>query len=175
MAEAVTPAVERAHHAAKRYIYAWGDGRADGDASMRDLLGGKGAGLAEMANADLPVPPGFTITTEACVDYFAARETLPDGLWEDILEAVAELERTTGKRFGDPASPLLVSVRSGAKFSMPGMMDTILDLGLNDSTLKALVGATGDARFGNDSLRRFVMMFGDIVLDIERRKFDAIF
>ena len=174
MAEAVTPAVERAHQAAKRYIYAWGDGRADGDASMRDLLGGKGAGLAEMANAGLPVPPGFTITTEACVDYFAAGETLPDGLWEDILEAVAELERTTAKRFGDPASPLLVSVRSGAKFSMPGMMDTVLNLGLNPDTRDGLIALTGNPRFGWDAYRRFIQMFGRIVLDVDGTLFEPI-
>jgi len=174
VAEAVTPAVERAHQAAKRYIYAWGDGRADGDASMRDLLGGKGAGLAEMANAGLPVPPGFTITTEACVDYFAAGETLPSGLWEDVLEAVAELERTTAKRFGDPASPLLVSVRSGAKFSMPGMMDTVLNLGLNPDTRDGLIALTGNPRFGWDAYRRFIQMFGRIVLDVDGTLFEPI-
>ena len=109
----------RAHKAAKRYIYAWGGGRAEGNGSMKELLGGKGAGLAEMTLAGLPTPPGFTITTEACNDYFAAGETLPAGLWDDVLEAVKEVERETGKGFGDPANPLLVSVRSGAKFSSP--------------------------------------------------------
>ena len=118
--------------AAKRYIYAFGGGRAEGDATMRDLLGGKGAGLAEMTNAGLPVPPGFTITTEACNDYFAAGEKLPDGLWDDVLAAVKEVEQETGKGFGNAANPLLVCVRSGAKFSMPGMMDTVLNLGLNE-------------------------------------------
>jgi len=126
-----TIATERPHVAAKRYIYAWGDGRAEGSAAMRDLLGGKGAGLAEMTSAGLPVPPGFTITTEACNDYFAAGEQLPAGLWQDVLDAVHEVERVSGKGFGNPANPLLVSVRSGAKFSMPGMMDTVLNLGLN--------------------------------------------
>jgi pyruvate,orthophosphate dikinase len=174
VAKAASPDTERAHRSAKRYIYAWGDGRADGDASMRDLLGGKGAGLAEMANAGLPVPPGFTITTEACVDYFAAGETLPDGLWEDILEAVAELERTTGKRFGDTASPLLVSVRSGAKFSMPGMMDTVLNLGLNPDTRDGLIKLTGNPRFGWDAYRRFIQMFGRIVLDVDGTLFEPI-
>ena len=129
MTQTAPPAADRAHRAAKRYIYAWGGGRAEGDATMRDLLGGKGAGLAEMTNAGLPVPPGFTITTEACNDYFTAGEKLPDGLWEDVLEAVREVETLTGKGFGDAADPLLVSVRSGAKFSMPGMMDTVLNLG----------------------------------------------
>ncbi len=174
MAEAMTPAVERAHRAAKRYIYAWGDGRAEGDATMRDLLGGKGAGLAEMTNAGLPVPPGFTITTVACTDYFAAGEQLPDGLWDDILSAVGDLERQAGKRFGDPASPLLVSVRSGAKFSMPGMMDTVLNLGLNPETRDGLIALTGDARFGWDAYRRFIQMFGRIVLDVDGTLFEPV-
>nr|MCU0478975.1 pyruvate, phosphate dikinase [Chloroflexota bacterium] len=129
----------RAHAAAKRYIYAWGDGRAEGDGSMKDLLGGKGAGLAEMTNAGLPTPPGFTITTEACNDYFEAGKQLPAGLWDDVLAAVKEVEAGTGKGFGDPKNPLLVSVRSGAKFSMPGMMDTVLNLGLNEETLAGIV------------------------------------
>jgi len=123
---------ERAHKAAKRYIYAWGDGAAEGNGRMKDLLGGKGAGLAEMTIAGLPTPPGFTITTEACNDYFAAGEQLPAGLWDDVLEAMRDVERQTGKDFGSTENPLLVSVRSGAKFSMPGMMDTVLNLGLND-------------------------------------------
>ena len=129
MTQTPTMPNERAHRAAKRYIYAFGAGHAEGDATMRDMLGGKGAGLAEMTNAGLPVPPGFTITTEACNDYFAAGEKLPDGLWDDVLEAVKQVEQETGKGFGDAANPLLVSVRSGAKFSMPGMMDTVLNLG----------------------------------------------
>ena len=162
----------RAHQAAKRYIYAFGGGRAEGDAKMRDLLGGKGAGLAEMTNAGLPVPPGFTITTEACNDYFAAGETLPAGLWEDVLAAIRDVERETGKGFGDPANPLLVSVRSGAKFSMPGMMDTVLNLGLNESTLEGLVALTGNERFGWDAYRRFIQMFGRIVMGVEGERFD---
>ncbi len=168
---AVTP--ERAHRAARRYIYAFGHGRAEGSAAMRDLLGGKGAGLAEMTNAGLPVPPGFTITTEACNDYFAAGERLPDGLWEDVLEAVREVEGETGKGFGDPADPLLVSVRSGAKFSMPGMMDTVLNLGLNERTLEGLIALTGNERFGWDAYRRFIQMFGRIVLGVPGERFDA--
>ena len=167
-------ATDRSHRAAKRYIYSYGGGRAEGDASMRDLLGGKGAGLAEMTNAGLPVPPGFTITTEACNDYFAAGEHLPEGLWEDVLEAVKEVERETGKGFGDPANPLLVSVRSGAKFSMPGMMDTVLNLGLNDETLHGLVALTGNERFGWDAYRRFIQMFGRIVMDVDGGKFDEV-
>ncbi|MFL5668347.1 MAG: pyruvate, phosphate dikinase [Chloroflexota bacterium] len=172
MTTTATPPGERAHKAAKRYIYAWGGGRAEGDATMRDLLGGKGAGLAEMTNAGLPVPPGFTITTEACNDYFTAGERLPDGLWEDVLEAVREVERATGKGFGNAADPLLVSVRSGAKFSMPGMMDTVLNLGLNEETLHGLVALTGNERFGWDAYRRFIQMFGRIVMDVKPERFD---
>ena len=157
---------------AKRYIYAWGAGGAEGDASMRDLLGGKGAGLAEMTKAGLPTPPGFTITTEACNDYFAAGEQLPDGLWEDVLAAVREVEARTGKGFGDPANPLLVSVRSGAKFSMPGMMDTVLNLGLNEATLQGLVALTGNERFGWDAYRRFIQMFGRIVMEVSGERFE---
>ena len=162
----------RAHHAAKRYIYAWGDGRAEGNGGMKDLLGGKGAGLAEMTNAGLPTPPGFTITTEACNDYFAAGKQLPDGLWDDVLAAVRDVEKQTGKGFGDPKNPLLVSVRSGAKFSMPGMMDTVLNLGLNEGTLTGLVALTGNERFGWDAYRRFIQMFGRIVLDVDGELFE---
>ncbi|HEU0235794.1 MAG TPA: pyruvate, phosphate dikinase [Candidatus Limnocylindrales bacterium] len=172
MAETLAPAEDRRHRAAKRYIFAWGGGHAEGDASMRDLLGGKGAGLAEMTKAGLPVPPGFTITTEACNDYFAAGEQLPDGLWDDVLDAVREVERGTGKGFGDAANPLLVSVRSGAKFSMPGMMDTVLNLGLNEQTLEGLVALTGNERFGWDAYRRFIQMFGRIVMDVPGERFD---
>jgi pyruvate, orthophosphate dikinase len=169
---AARPQTERAHRAAKRYVYAFGGGHAEGDASMRDLLGGKGAGLAEMTNAGLPVPPGFTITTEACNDYFAAGEMLPDGLWDDVTEAMHAVEQETGKGFGDPANPLLVSVRSGAKFSMPGMMDTVLNLGLNEQTLHGLIALTGNERFGWDAYRRFVQMFGRIVMGVDGGRFD---
>ena len=172
MTSTPTATADRPHRAAKRYVFAWGDGRAEGDATMRDLLGGKGAGLAEMTNAGLPVPPGFTITTEACNDYFTSGQQLPDGLWDDVLEAVHEVERTTGKGFGDAADPLLVSVRSGAKFSMPGMMDTVLNLGLNEQTLDGLVALTGNERFGWDAYRRFIQMFGRIVMDVKGERFD---
>src|SRR5947207_14695636 len=165
---------ERPHGAAKRYIYSWGAGRAEGNANMRDLLGGKGAGLAEMTSAGLPVPPGFTITTEACNVYLGAGERLPEGLWDDVLEAVKEVEQETGKGFGDPPNPLLVSVRSGAKFSMPGMMDTVLNLGLNEQTLQGLIALTGNERFGWDAYRRFIQMFGRIVLDVEGHRFDEV-
>ena len=171
MAQSAT-ALDRPHRAASRYIYAFGGGLAEGDASMRELLGGKGAGLAEMTNAGLPVPPGFTITTAACNDYFAAGERQPDGLWEDIQAAVREVERLTGKGFGDAANPLLVSVRSGAKFSMPGMMDTVLNLGLNEETLHGLIALTGNERFGWDAYRRFVQMFGRIVMGVDGERFD---
>ncbi|MEO6208461.1 MAG: PEP/pyruvate-binding domain-containing protein, partial [Candidatus Limnocylindrales bacterium] len=166
------PTGDRTHRAAKRYIYAWGDGTAEGDSSMRDLLGGKGAGLAEMTKAGLPTPPGFTITTEACNDYFAAGQQLPDGLWDDVLAAVKQVEASTGKGFGEAANPLLVSVRSGARFSMPGMMDTVLNLGLNEATLQGLVALTGNERFGWDAYRRFIQMFGRIVMEVSGERFD---
>ncbi|HEY8437721.1 MAG TPA: pyruvate, phosphate dikinase, partial [Candidatus Limnocylindrales bacterium] len=172
MATTAVPSTDRSHRAAKRYVYAWGDGTAEGNGGMKDLLGGKGAGLAEMTIAGLPTPPGFTITTEACNDYFANGEQLPDGLWDDVLEAMNEVERRSGKGFGDPANPLLVSVRSGAKFSMPGMMDTVLNLGLNERTLEGLVALTGNERFGWDAYRRFIQMFGRIVMDVKGERFD---
>ena len=144
----------------------------EGNAQMRTLLGGKGAGLAEMTNAGLPVPPGFTITTEACNAYYENGRELPDGLWDNVVEHMHELERETGKGFGDPQNPLLVSVRSGAAFSMPGMMDTVLNLGLNDETVAGLIELTDNPRFGYDALRRFIAMFGRIVLDIPADTFD---
>jgi pyruvate,orthophosphate dikinase len=147
----------------------------EGNAGMRALLGGKGAGLAEMTNAGLPVPPGFTITTEACNAYYAAGKQLPPGLWDDVLAHMTALEQDTGKKFGDPANPLLVSVRSGAAFSMPGMMDTVLNLGLNPETVAGLIALTGNERFGYDAWRRFVAMFGRIVLDIPATAFDEPF
>ncbi|HYN64515.1 MAG TPA: pyruvate, phosphate dikinase, partial [Candidatus Limnocylindrales bacterium] len=147
----------------------------EGNAQMRTLLGGKGAGLAEMTNAGLPVPPGFTITTEVCNAYYAAGKELPPGLWDDVLMHMAALEAETGKGFGDPKNPLLVSVRSGAAFSMPGMMDTVLNLGLNEHTVQGLIELTGNDRFGYDAWRRFVAMFGRIVLDIPAAEFDEPF
>ncbi len=172
MATTAAPGTDRAHKAAKRYIYAWGEGTAEGNGRMKDLLGGKGAGLAEMTIAGLPTPPGFTITTEACNDYFAAGKALPAGLWDDVLEAMREVERRSGKGFGDAKNPLLVSVRSGAKFSMPGMMDTVLNLGLNEQTLEGLIALTGNERFGWDAYRRFIQMFGRIVMDVNGSRFD---
>ena len=163
---------DRAHAAAKRYIYAWGDGTAEGNGTLKDLLGGKGAGLAEMTLAGLPTPPGFTITTTACNDYFAAGKQLPAGLWDDVLGAMREVEQRSGKGFGDVKNPLLVSVRSGAKFSMPGMMDTVLNLGLNEQTLHGLIALSGNERFGWDAYRRFIGMFGRIVMDVKAERFD---
>src|SRR5436309_4455306 len=172
MATTAVPGTERAHRATKRYIYAWGEGGAEGNGGMKDLLGGKGAGLAEMTIAGLPTPPVTTITTEAFNDYIAAAETLPEDLWDDVQEAMREVERRSGKRFGDPRNPLLVSVRSGAKFSMPGMMDTVLNLGLNEETLQGLIALTGNERFGWDAYRRFIQMFGRIVMDVRGERFD---
>ena len=147
---------------------------ADGNAEMRDLLGGKGAGLSEMTNAQLPVPPGFTITTEACNAYNAAGKQFPAELWDQTLAALQEVEAATGKQFGNPRNPLLVSVRSGAKFSMPGMMDTVLNLGLNTETLQGLAQLTGNERFANDAYRRFIQMFGKIVIGVPGEQFEEL-
>ncbi len=141
---------------------------------MRDLLGGKGAGLAEMSRVGLPVPPGFTITTAVCNEYNANARRFPSGLMDGVRRALGSIERKMGKRFGDSKNPLLVSVRSGAKFSMPGMMDTVLNLGLNEETLRGLAALTGNERFAQDANRRFVQMFGKIVLDVPGEKFEAI-
>src|SRR5450432_3197482 len=138
----------------------------------RALLGGKGANLAEMTRIGLPVPPGFTITTRACNAYLAANNAFPDGLWEQALRAVSELEKKIGKCFGQPSNPLLVSVRSGAKFSMPGMMDTILNLGMNDAIAEGMVAQTGDPRFIYDSYRRLIQMFGTVVMNIKDEAFE---
>jgi pyruvate,orthophosphate dikinase len=151
----------------RRYVYAFGGGRADGRAEMKNLLGGKGANLAEMARLGLPVPAGFTISTEVCTYYYAHGRTYPSVLRPQVKAALAKVEKTLGKRFGEPANPLLVSVRSGARASMPGMMDTILNLGLNDETVQGIIAQTGNARFAYDSYRRFVQMYGDVVLDLK--------
>ena len=144
----------------------------EGDATLRELLGGKGAGLAEMSRIGLPVPPGFTITTEACLEYNRRDRKMPAGLFEEVRKRMATVEERTGKRFGDPRHPLLVSVRSGAKFSMPGMMDTVLNLGLNQATVDGLARATGNPRFAYDSYRRFIQMFGNVVLGIKHEQFE---
>ena len=155
----------------ERYVYPFGGGNAFGDNSMKALLGGKGAGLAEMTNLGLPVPPGFTISTDACRYVFAHGEDWPDSLWDEVLASIGHVEELTGKRFGDATNPLLFSVRSGAPVSMPGMMDTVLNLGLNDVTVEGLGRKAGNPRFAWDSYRRFVAMFGDVVLGIHYTRF----
>src|SRR5262249_17300769 len=159
----------------KKYVYLFADGQAEGAGKMKDLLGGKGSGLAEMTNACLPVPPGFTITTEACTAYYSTGEKFPEGMWEEALAALAKVEQGTGKKLGGGENPLLVSVRSGAKFSMPGMMDTVLNLGLNDETRAALARLTDNERFSYDAYRRFIQLFGKIVLGIDSEKFEHKF
>jgi len=156
----------------KKYVYFFGSGKADGRGIMKDLLGGKGAGLAEMTNLKIPVPAGFTISTEACTEYFKNKKKYPPGMWEEVLENLKKVERAMNMKFGDATNPLLVSVRSGAKFSMPGMMDTVLNLGLNETTLQALIRKTGNERFVYDAYRRFITMFGSIVMGIERQHFE---
>jgi len=157
-----------------KWVYGFGAGTADGDARLRDLLGGKGANLAEMCNLGLPVPPGFTITTEVCTAFYDNDRRYPDGMEDQIAEAMAAVERAMEARFGDPEAPLLVSVRSGARASMPGMMDTVLNLGLNDETVEGLARQSGDPRFAYDSYRRFIQMYGDVVLEVEHHNFEDI-
>jgi pyruvate,orthophosphate dikinase len=157
----------------ERYVYFFGNGRADGSAAMRDILGGKGAGLAEMANLGLPVPPGFTISARLCITYLE-QGTFPDELREEVDRHLKQLERTTTKKFGDARNPLLVSVRSGAAVSMPGMMETILNLGLNDATVDGLIAGSGNPRFAYDSYRRFVQMYGDVVFDLGKEPFEEV-
>src|SRR5215475_12682942 len=157
-----------------KWVYGFGDGRAEGTASMRDLLGGKGAGLAEMANLKLPVPPGFTITTDVCTYYYSHNKQYPKDLRSQVERALAQVGRITGKKFGDVANPLLVSVRSGARASMPGMMDTVLNLGLNDETVETLAKKSGDRRFAYDSYRRFITMYSDVVLGVGHEHFEEL-
>src|ERR1700728_2983323 len=153
-----------------KYVYTWGNNKADGDGSMKPLLGGKGANLAEMTRIGLPVPPGFTITTEVCTYYYDNKRTYPASLQSEIEAGVANMEKIMGTKFGDTKKmPLLVAVRSGARDSMPGMMDTILNLGLNDDTVIALVEATKNERFAWDCYRRFIQMYGDVVMGVQKR------
>src|SRR5882672_8484218 len=159
--------------ALERWVYSFGEGRADGSAAMRDILGGKGAGLAEMANLGLPVPPGFTISAKLCITYLE-QGTFPDDLREEVDRQLKQLERASKKRFGDAGNPLLVSVRSGAAVSMPGMMETILNLGLNDETVQGLIAGSKNPRFAYDSYRRFVQMYGDVVFDLGKEPFAAL-
>src|SRR5580658_3778147 len=156
-----------------QYVYFFGDGKADGNGKMKDVLGGKGAGLAEMTLAGLPVPPGFTIQTEACREYM--RGALSPEIDVEMFAALEKLEKLQGQKLGTGDNPLLVSVRSGAKFSMPGMMDTILNLGLNDKAVESLAKRSNNPRFAYDSYRRLIQMFGDVVLDIHKHKFEVIF
>jgi len=159
----------------KKFVYSFGNGTADGDGKMKDVLGGKGAGLAEMCRAKLPVPPGFTISTEVCNIYFQNKNTVPEDINEQMLDALKTLEERMGQKLGDTSNPLLVSVRSGAKFSMPGMMDTILNLGLNDETVKALEAKSQNPRFAYDCYRRFIQMYGAVVLEVGKHDFDEVF
>ena len=149
----------------QKYFYHFGNGAAEGDATLKPLLGGKGAGLAEMSKLGLPVPPGFTITTDVCLAYFELDGEWPTELPSQLTAAIETLEQSSGREFGSLSSPLLVSVRSGAPVSMPGMMDTVLNLGLNDKTVEALAAETGNPRFAYDTYRRFVKMFGAFFVD----------
>jgi pyruvate,orthophosphate dikinase len=155
-----------------QYVYRFGGGVSDGGSGDKTLLGGKGANLAEMASIGLPVPPGFTISTQMCTRYYEEGQSFPDSLRQEVAEGIAHIEGVTGKRFGDAADPLLVSVRSGARVSMPGMMDTVLNLGLNDRTVEGLAAASGDSRFAWDSYRRFIQMYSDVVLELDHGRFE---
>src|SRR5581483_10350776 len=157
-----------------KWVYTFGDGKAEGRSEMRDLLGGKGANLAEMANLGLPVPPGFTIPTSVCTYFYEHDKTYPKELKAQVEKALDHIGKLTGKTFGDAENPLLVSVRSGARASMPGMMDTVLNLGLNDQTVEALAEMSGDRRFAYDSYRRFITMYSDVVLGFEHHHFEDI-
>jgi pyruvate,orthophosphate dikinase len=170
--EATTAAPQK--QTAVQYVYSFGKGKAEGNGKMKDTLGGKGAGLAEMTNVGLPVPPGFTIQTEACREYMKTGKT-SDAVQKEMLAALKQLEQLRGKTLGAPTDPLLVSVRSGAKFSMPGMMDTILNLGLNDQSVKGLAERSNNPRFAYDSYRRLIQMFGNVVLDIDKAEFEEVF
>src|SRR4030042_581373 len=157
-----------------KYVYFFAPAHAEGNKDMKDILGGKGANLAEMAGIGLPVPPGFTVSTDACNVFSKSGGTLPGGVVSEIRTNLRKLEELAGRKFGDPADPLLVSVRSGAKFSMPGMMDTVLNLGLNDMTLEGLARKSGSRRFALDCYRRLIHMFADVVLDIPKKRFEEI-
>jgi pyruvate,orthophosphate dikinase len=168
------PVKARAGKAGK-HVYFFGNGKADGDRTMKDLLGGKGSGLAEMTNAGLPVPPGFTISTPVCTIYYKEKAHIPAAIDTEIADNLKKLEKAAGAQLGSTDNPLLVSVRSGAKFSMPGMMDTILNLGLNDQSVEGLKRRTQNGRFAFDSYRRFMQMFGSVVLEIPKSAFEHEF
>src|SRR4051812_22059101 len=166
---------KRASAKSKKHVYFFGNGKADGNRHMKDLLGGKGSGLAEMTNAGLPVPPGFTISTDVCTIYYQEKAKIPPDIDKEIAANIAKLEKAAGATLGSTTNPLLVSVRSGAKFSMPGMMDTILNLGLNDDAVEGLKTRTKNGRFAFDSYRRFIQMFGSVVLEIPKDAFEHEF
>ena len=153
-----------------KYVYAF----KEGNANMRNLLGGKGANLAEMTNLGLPIPQGFTVTTEACTEYYNCGKKISSEIEKQIFDALVELEKVQGKKFGDVKDPLLVSVRSGARASMPGMMDTILNLGLNDESVEGFAKKTGNPRFAYDSYRRFIQMYSDVVMEVNKSFFEKI-
>src|ERR1019366_3921401 len=157
-----------------RWVYGFGGGDNDGRAEMKDLLGGKGANLAEMASIGLPVPPGFTLSTEVCTEFYDNERRYPGERDAQVREALARVEKAVGRKFGDPRNPLLMSVRSGARVSMPGMMDTVLNLGLNDDTVDGLAAAGKDPRFAWDSYRRFVQMYSSVVLGVDHHRFEEI-
>src|SRR6202789_2222180 len=157
-----------------KWVYAFGDGKAEGEAGMKNLLGGKGANLAEMSDLGLPVPPGFSITTEVCTHYYKNGQSYPAELKDQVDGALRQGGYLAPGTLGDPARPLLISVRSGARVSMPGMMDTVLNLGLNAATAEGLARLTGDARFAYDSYRRFIQMYSDVVLGVEHAHFEEI-
>lgn len=171
-ASITAPAIVTQPEPGRGWVYSFGGGAADGDATLRNLLGGKGANLAEMSRIGLPVPPGFTITTEVCTHFYAHDRAYPDGLGDEIEAALAKIATITGKTFGSTDNPLLLSVRSGARVSMPGMMDTVLNLGLNDETVEALARLSGDERFACDSYRRFIHMYGDVVMGVDHELFE---
>src|ERR1700746_535581 len=153
-----------------RYVYYFGDGKADGEGKMKPLLGGKGANLAEMTRIGLPVPPGFTITTEVCAYFYEHKRSYPPALNAEVEAALAKVEKSAGKKLGDRTNPLLLSVRSGARDSMPGMMDTILNLGMNDEVVEIVSEKSGNPRFAWDSYRRFLQMYGDVVMGVQKRE-----
>src|SRR6266542_4210478 len=167
MSTVTEEAKETIENTTNKWVYLFEEGSGDN----KELLGGKGAGLCEMTRAGLPVPPGLIVTTEACNAYYANDKNFPEGMWEQVIEALKKIETKVGKRFGDSANPLLVSVRSGAAFSMPGMMDTVLNLGLNEETVQGLAAQTGDLRFALDAYRRFASLFGELVMGIALEKF----
>src|SRR5277367_1378535 len=160
------------HKLAVKRVYFFGNGKAEGNAGMKDLLGGKGANLADMTLVPLPVPPGFTITTDTCGDYNDAGQKLPKGTMDEVRLNISKVEKAAGKKFGDVNNPLLVAARSGAKMSMPGMMDTVLNLGLNDEVVEGLAKLTGNERFAYDSYRRLINAFGDAVMGVDHEHFE---